>query len=219
MPAQAQSLPTPDQDNPRLQTIRWSEGDEVLLTIMSGAGVTVMLESGERIESISVGEGTPIDVRVSSDENSFIILPDGEIRRGTMEVETNRRSYPFVLRTRSSLLSALLVQFEYEDQAQAISSAPASPQEGPLWSYRFRGDREVRPASIRDDTVRTFIEYAPGQALSAVFAIGPTGEEEVVNGYMRGDVFVIDRVYQELVFKIDDERATARRHDEPDGAG
>ena len=56
------------------------------------------------------------------------------------------------------------------------------------------------------------IEYAPGQSLPAVFAIGPTGDEEVVDGYMRDGLFVIDRVHEELVFRIDKAKATARRH-------
>ena len=82
----------------------------------------------------------------------------------------------------------------------------------------MRGDRAVRPADLSDDGYKTRITYAPGQVLPAVFAIGPTGEEEVVNGYMRGDVFVIDRVYGELVFRIDKEAATARRNEAPEEA-
>ena len=71
---------------------------------------------------------------------------------------------------------------------------------------------------MTDDGLKTRITYAPGQALPAVFAIGPSGEEEVVNGYMRDDIFVIDRVYGELVFRIDREKATARRNDTPEAA-
>jgi type IV secretion system protein VirB9 len=44
-----------------------------------------------------------------------------------------------------------------------------------------------------------------------VFAIGPTGDEQVVDGYMRDGLFVIDRVHEELVFRIDKAMATARR--------
>lgn len=69
----------------------------------------------------------------------------------------------------------------------------------------------MRPASVRDNGAKTVIEYAPGQSLPAVFAIGPTGDEEVVDGYMRDGLFVIDRVHEELVFRIDKAKATARR--------
>ena len=50
--------------------------------------------------------------------------------------------------------------------------------------------------------------------MPAVFGIGPTGQEEVVNGHMRGSLFTIDRVYGELVFRIDKARAEAHRQQE-----
>lgn len=78
-------------------------------------------------------------------------------------------------------------------------------------SYRLRGDRSVRPLRVSDDGARTTIAFAPDQALPAVFAIGPTGEEIAVNGYMRTGEYVIDRVHERLVFRIDRDRATAER--------
>tara|TARA_B100000678_G_scaffold221252_1_gene188622 strand:- start:755 stop:1144 length:390 start_codon:yes stop_codon:yes gene_type:complete len=77
--------------------------------------------------------------------------------------------------------------------------------------YRVRGDREVRPSSIRDDGSKTFIAFAPDQALPAVFSVGATGKEEVVNGYMRGDLYVLDRTFDRLVFRIDRLEAIALR--------
>lgn len=82
---------------------------------------------------------------------------------------------------------------------------------GPEGGWRIRGDRSIRPARIHDDGVRTYLEWRPDQSLPAVFAIGPTGAEEVVDGYMRAGVFVIDRVHSRLVFRIDRDRAVASR--------
>ena len=96
-----------------------------------------------------------------------------------------------------------------------VATQPATAPKG---IYRLRGDRSVRPLQIGDDGTRTRILFAPGQALPAIFAIGPTGDEEVVNGYMRGDAFEIDRVYERLVFRIDKDKATARRAEEADAA-
>ena len=76
----------------------------------------------------------------------------------------------------------------------------------------------MRPATIRDNGRKTVITYAPGQPLPAVFAIGATGDEEVVDGYMRGEAFVIDRVHSELVFRIDKKKARAIRRDEPEAS-
>ena len=98
----------------------------------------------------------------------------------------------------------------------AVAAAPEAALPRQSWSYRLRGDDTVRPLRISDDGERTYITYHPEQALPAVFAIGQTGDEELVNGHMRGEQFVIDRVYAELVFRLDNERLRAQRNDSPD---
>lgn len=108
------------------------------------------------------------------------------------------------------------------DPAVAPSPGPFAaaavplPQTGPpqTYAYRLGGDRAVRPLRVSDDGARTTVAFAPEQALPAVFAIGPTGEEIVVNGHMRAGGYVIDRVHERLVFRIDGARATARRLEE-----
>jgi type IV secretion system protein VirB9 len=44
-----------------------------------------------------------------------------------------------------------------------------------------------------------------------VLGIGATGQEEVVPGYMRHGIFTIDRVYSELIFRIDRHQTVASR--------
>ncbi|WP_052761722.1 TrbG/VirB9 family P-type conjugative transfer protein [Aurantiacibacter luteus] len=217
--AQAQVVPDIPLDNPRLQTVTWSEGEEVLLTVMPPTGLTVMFERGERIERISLTDQAAFQVRVSPDGDSMLVLPLVDSTTTQMQVETDRRSYPFTVRTGTGLTAAYLVRFAYDGAELApLRAVESAAADGPRWSYRMRGDAVVRPAAIRDDARRTYITYGPEQALPAVFAVGPTGEEEMVNGYMRGDTYVIDRVYGSLVFRLDEERATATRNAAPDAA-
>lgn len=221
--AQAQIVPNLELDNPRLQTVQWEDGLEILLTVMPSTGLTIMLESGEQIERVTMSDPIDFDVRVSPEGNSLLVLPNGNELAGRMVVDTDRRSYPFSLRTGEGLTAAYLVRFTYGNSPAADlapQAALATPDtSGARWTYRLRGDSEVRPQSIRDDGTRTYITYHADQALPAVFAIGQTGDEEMVNGHMRGDIFVIDRVYSELVFRLDDERARARRNAQPGEAG
>ncbi len=211
----AQTTPQPGADTPRIQSVQFIPGSPVLLTMLPETPITVLLEPGEYITGVTPGEGDDFRIRVSSDRNSFMILPTEIARMGTLDIGTRGRSYNFSLRVEPSHSAALLVRFIESTHDYA---AEADPRPLQSWRYRLRGDREVRPASLFDDGIKTRITYAPGQALPAVFAIGPTGEEEVVNGYMRDGVFVIDRVYGELVFRIDKDKATARRNDTPEEA-
>jgi type IV secretion system protein VirB9 len=78
-------------------------------------------------------------------------------------------------------------------------------------NYKLSGDRSLLPAAMSDDGRRTYIQWGEYQSLPAVFGIGPTGQEEVVDGYVRDGKFTIDRVYGQIVFRIDKRQAIARR--------
>lgn len=210
-PAAADMVPLSDRANPRLQSVEFRPGETVQLTVLPGAGLTVVLEPGERIEAVSLGDESAFDLRISPGGDGFVLLPRSIDGRTGLAVTTDRRNYTFGVTTLDSLAAAYLVEFDYGD-------APGSTYEptGETWAYRLKGDAIVRPATISDDGVKTWIAFAPDQALPAIFAIGPTGDEEVVNGHMRNDVYVIDRVHRELVFRIDKEKATAQRNSQPE---
>lgn len=214
----AQTFPAPDASNPRIQSVRWSQGESIVLTALPASTLTVVLEPGESIHRATLSTSRGWDVSVPTERNTLQITPQADAGPATLSVDTDQRGYEFVLETGQGLMAAYLVRLEYGPVVEAKTSAEILTPEGLTWGYRLRGDREVRPQSVRDNGEKTVITYGPDQALPAVFAIGPTGDEEVVNGYMRGDVFVIDRVHQELVFRINRDKATARRNKREDDA-
>lgn len=223
-PAAAQLVPQPEADNPRVQRVVWQAGETIMLTALPQSGLTVMLEPGEQIARVTVGAARVFDVRVSSERDSFLVVPLVEGAESVLTVNTDRRNYTFDLRTGTGLMAALLVRLDYAGSVATLGQAfsgtsstiAVEPTPTETWSYRLRGDRQVQPQRIEDDGQRTRIVFAPEQDLPAIFAIGPTGEEQVVDGYMRDGIFVIDRVWDELVFRIDKEKATAQRNARPE---
>lgn len=207
----AQVFPTPGTETPRIQTVQFSPGEPIVLTALPQTALTVMLEPGEAITRATLGGSRAWEVSVSAEADSLQIVPQTAAAPASLLVETDRRSYEFLLEVGQGLMAAYVVRLQYEDPQLEVSGMGLEPVTELAWTYRLRGDREVRPLSVRDNGAKTVIEYAPDQALPAVFAIGPTGDEEVVNGYMRGGQFVIDRVHEELIFRIDNERASAQR--------
>lgn len=231
-PVVAQIVPEPGTPNPRIQTVRWQDGQTIQLTALPATGLTVLLEPGERIERVEANRAR-VDARISSERDGLLLIPRSEGALGTVAVTTDRREYRFDLRTGTDLMAAYLVRLTIGPQAPELSPVSVAmaqpvfpPMQPPMpimpraqvWSYRVKGDAAVRPAEITDDGARTTIAFAAGAALPAVFAIGPSGDEQVVNGYMRGESFVIDEVWQELVFRINDEKASAKRSDRPEDA-
>ena len=77
--------------------------------------------------------------------------------------------------------------------------------------YRLSGERALRPTSISDDGTHTYIAWPDHRALPAVYTFDAQGHEALVNGNMRGNLYVLDSVQRRLVFRIDRHVARAVR--------
>jgi type IV secretory pathway VirB9-like protein len=63
--------------------------------------------------------------------------------------------------------------------------------------YLIEGDDDLKPESVVDDGVRTWIKFRAAQALRPVlFAVAPDGTAEAVEYAPRGTYFVIGRVFE-----------------------
>lgn len=217
-PALAQLYPSLSPDTPRVQSVVFEPGQRIVLTALPQTALTVMLEPGEVISKITLEGNRSWDVQVSAESDSFQVTPQAGAAPATLFVQTALKTYEFSLEASLGLQAGYIVRvLPPIDRLQGAS--PETGEEIALdWTYKMSGDRSVRPLSIGDNGVKTIIEYAPGQPLPAVFAIGPTGDEEVVDGYMRDGRFVIDRIHEELVFRIDKERAKAKRNKRKGGS-
>lgn len=207
--AAAQQYPEPSLDNPRIQTIRFVPNQEHVLEVLMDSSLTLKLEEGERISTVLPDADGAFATAIEDEGNSLNITPRGAGSSTGMVIATDRRFYRLMVTTGTSLLAATAITFRYDAPADLAGAPPGPPAAAS--SYRLRGDRGLFPATIRDDGIRTWLTFAPDQALPAVFAIGAAGEEETTNGYMRDGTFVLDRVYPQLVFRIDRLKATAER--------
>jgi type IV secretion system protein VirB9 len=205
----AQLAPTPSFDDPRLQTVAFDPTRPVRLVAFANSTLIVMLLPGERIERFVLSDTAAFDVKATGPGDGFSIAPLRADSAATLLVDTNHRRYEFDIATGEGLAAAYLVRFVDPSAPVRVAAAPAA---SPVTSkYRLSGERALMPSKIVDDGERTYLEWGEYQSLPAVFGIGANGEEEVVDGYMREGVFTIDRVYRELVFRIDRKRARARR--------
>lgn len=217
----AQLASTPGLDDPNVHTISYDPAHLVRLVALPDAPLTVILLPGDRIERTALSDGSAFDVKIVGDDDALSIAALRADADATLLVDTNLRRYEFALETGRGLSAAYLVRFTPQTTPPPLASglAPSAPGLSPpapvIGEYRVTGDSQLRPGSISDDGQRTYIEWGEYQYLPAVFGVGPSGEEEVVDGHMRGGVFTIDRVYGELVFRIDGDRARARRLTEP----
>jgi hypothetical protein len=86
------------------------------------------------------------------------------------------------------------------DAPTAAWAAGPSPGIRYDFAWRLSGDRQVAPLQVFDDGERTWLQFAPGQALPAIFARDGVAEQPVP--YTRRDPYiVIDGKWPTLVMR------------------
>lgn len=199
---------TPDT---RMMVVHTQGDHPIELIIAPGRDLDVLMPAGDHILSVVVGDINAVHVTVPDTQDGFILTAVRPVLGVNVTVRTVARTYVFNVTGSTSVSPPWMVQLE-ESQANASSSRswtpPAFREPG---TYRLSGDKAVRPSSIHDDGTHVFLEWPADQPLPAVFGVGVTGGEEMVDGYMRSGTFVIDRVYPALVFRIDKAQARAQR--------
>jgi type IV secretion system protein VirB9 len=211
-PLAAQVQPQPGAGDPRIQTIAYEPDRIFRLQAAPGYQVTVEFGSDEQIENVAVGDSAAWQVTPNRRGDYLFVKAVQDGVATNMTVVTSARTYFFEL---SPIYGptpdmAYNVRFTYPGgQPDSVADeAPAAEQEG---RYKLGGIRSLRPSNISDDGRHTYIEWPRDRTLPAVYAIDPEGRESLVNGAMRDDLFVIDAIASKLIFRIDDNIATANR--------
>lgn len=207
-PAAAEVLPVPDRLNPRIATLRYQPANSFRISVPVGGEMTIILPPGETLARISLAAPGDWQVNDSGNGQSITIRPFRPLPDATMSLTSSAREYRFVLSTTPVEASPLVASIVGVPRARRAPQ-PAAMSGNMVWV--LAGSDELKPSSIRDDGSKTYLEWPASLPIPAVFAVDRLGREEMVNGFMRGSSFVIDRVYERLLFRIDRAEAEARR--------
>lgn len=216
-PADAPPIPPwlkpPRYQDPRLRDVPYSPNEVVQLAVAPGRQMGVIFASGEKVQSVAVGDSASWQVTASRAGDSLFVKPTSAFAATNMTVITDSRTYLFDLVASASADAVYLVRFQYPEAAAADESVTGQTAQERLAPgvYRLGGTRALRPDSIRDDGSKTYLAWGERKAMPAVFAIGSAGEEMLVDGYVRGGVYTVDRVYGKLIFRFNKKTATAVR--------
>lgn len=208
----AAQVPPPGTVDPRLQSIAYDSDRVFLLQGAPGYQITVEFGSDEQIENVAIGDSAAWQVTPNRrGDYLFVKAVQGGVATN-MTVVTTARTYFFELVPiyGPTPEMAYNVRFTYPGgQPDSVADeAPTAELEG---RYKLSGARSLRPSKISDDGRHTYIEWPRDRTLPAVYAIDREGRESLVNGAMRDDLFVIDSVVSKLIFRIDDNIASADR--------
>lgn len=209
VPASAQYYGQTGMSDPRFRTFAYVPDGIYQLDVQAGFHVSIVFAAGEQIQTVAMGNDAGWQVQPSGRGDMLFITAGNAAQPTNMTVITDIRTYIFDI-AMGQAGAPWMVEFEYPPLEMAADE-PFDAAEYALGRYRLRGDEEVHPVEIGDNGHKTVIRWREGLPLPAVFADDGTGEEMVVDSQMRDGRVFIDRVYSELIFRLGDHRATARR--------
>lgn len=208
--AGAEAGPRPDGLDPRVEAVHYVPDQPVYLDVPVDAMLAILLEPGEHVRRTTLRDPGTYQIAIPGKADSIFVHALGR-RETLLAVVTDQRSYELVLRATSAATAPYLVYFAPQSVAAAKPTPPQMAPKGIPGRYKVSGNRGLRPVAIHDDGTHTYIQWDARQPIPAVFSLDDLGREEMVNGYMREGIFTIDRIHDQLVFRIDKARANARR--------
>lgn len=213
--AHATVVPTPGSGDPHFQSVSYVADQVVQLTVATGYALTVEFAADERIDNIAVGDSTQWQVTPNKrGDDLFIRLLGTSAPTTNMTVITNYRTYVFTIAPTSANTPDLpyVVRFSYAAvTSNQTPSTDAQPLVAPADHYKLAGSKALRPASIRDDGLRTYIVFAPTQPMPAIYATDDGNNERLLDGKIRDGQYVIDSINPRLLLRLGRETATATR--------
>lgn len=208
-PAQAEIVPMPGEGDPHIQTVAYDPLEVVALRVATGYAVTVRFSPDERIETVSVGDPGSWQVQANRRADNLVVKPIGAALPTNLTVITDQRSYSFALYgaiTRGDL-QPFIVTFTYPVPPASQTEAKVT-EEG---RYLFRGEKKLRPTILTDNGAFTSMQWPADTTMPAVYSQDAKGNLALVNGAMRDGDYVIEGVYDRLVFVLGKSRASATR--------
>ena len=207
-PALAETPPYIPAD-PRVRTLTYQADQVVPLTVAANYQLTVIFDPAERVENVAVGDAEAWQITLNKRGDALFLK---SLRTGgatNMTVITDGRVYNFELSSAHGPAPDAPFTVRFAPAERADTERP-EPQPG-IGRYRLSGTRALRPASISDDGLHTYIEWRPRQTLPVVFAIDERGDEILLDGHMRDGRYVVDAVHPALLFRLERQTARAER--------
>lgn len=219
-----------------IQVYPYTEGALYQLYTMPEMVSNIALQPGEEIVAVSAGDTVRwvIGDTVSGDRAHVLVKPIAEGLRTNLVIITDRRAYHLELRSTPETYMAS-VSWHYPRDAllaleqrnsDAIEAADRVIDEGlRLERLRFRyeisGDTPPwRPVRVFDDTHKVYIQFPrrldQGEA-PPLFVVGPDGENQLVNYRMRGNYYIVDRLFAAAELRLGEDPQQVVRISRTDG--
>lgn len=224
-----------------IQVYPYMEGALYQLYTMPEMVSTIALQAGEDIVAVSAGDtvrwviGDTVSGAGEEQRAHVLVKPIAKGLRTNLVIITDRRAYHLELRSTQKTYMAS-VSWHYPRDAllalqqrnrSAVNAADRVIDEGLQldqlrFRYEIKGETPPwRPVRVFDDTHKVYIQFPrrldQGEA-PPLFVVGPDGKNELVNYRMRGNYYIVDRLFAAAELRLGKDPQQVVRISRTDGA-
>ena len=217
-----------------IQVYPYTEGALYRLYASPGQVSDVALQPGEELVSVSAGDtvrwvvGDTISGSGATARAHVLVKPISSGIRTNLMIATNRRTYHLELESvEGGYMAALSWRYPADELAgltarneRAIARDAGSIErgltlEGLNFDYRLSGDSpDWKPVRVFDDGRQVFIQMPEDIAttdMPPLFVLGADGDAELVNYRVRGNYYVVDRLFRAAELRLGERNQTVVR--------
>jgi type IV secretion system protein TrbG len=206
-----------------IQVYPYQEGQLYRLYAAPEQVTDITLQSGESLISVAAGDtvrwivGDTTSGSGAAKRTHILVKPSAPELKTNLVISTDRRVYHLALESTERTAMAALSWNYPQDELMAIERATADAEarrpvtdrlvlDNLNFDYRISGDDPGwRPLLAFDDGRQTFIAFPSniwvGEA-PPLFLIGANGQAQLVNYRMRGDYYVVDRLFDAAELRL-----------------
>ena len=208
-----------------IQVYPYTEGALYRLYASPGQVSDIALQPGEELVSVSAGDtvrwvvGDTVSGSGATARAHVLVKPISSGIRTNLMIATDRRTYHLELEsTEGGYMAALSWRYPADELAgltarneRAIARDAGSIErgltlEGLNFDYRLSGDSpDWKPVRVFDDGRQVFIQMPEDIAttdMPPLFVLGADGDAELVNYRVRGNYYVVDRLFRAAELRL-----------------
>jgi len=217
-----------------IQVYPYMEGALFRLYASPGQVSDIALQPGEELVSVSAGDtvrwvvGDTLSGSGATSRAHVLVKPISAGIRTNLMIATDRRTYHLELEsTGDGYMAALSWRYPQDELAKltrrnnrAIAREAGSIErgltlEGLNFDYRLTGDSpDWKPVRVFDDGRQVFIQMPESIAatdMPPLFVLGTNGDAELVNYRVRGNYYVVDRLFRAAELRMGTKNQTVVR--------
>lgn len=215
--AWALDTPKASSKDVRIRSTQYDPTNVIAVNTSPGIATHIVLADDEQFITHVFGDAAAYDFQQVG--KHLLLKPIARQADTNLIVITDKRNYAFMLRyvDQANGKEVYRVELNYPDieQAKIAASSTQAQIDQALtrtglainWqTYTMSGDKSLAPVNAWDDGAQTWLRFAPGQDLPAVYFVDPDGNEVIANRHMAdAHTIVLHRIAAKWHLRLGDQ--------------